>query len=157
MKTNTTRYKGPVTRLVEQGFAIHQKLTVLNEEFKKVKEQLKLHAAARPNEYVPLLDKDSEGVQWIVFGDGCECRVVFPEAKVKTDFDPSESDFLTIKSLTGDHFKKLFRKVTVYRPIDKKSFRNKVNSLLTPKAARQLLELCSSESEPKILWKARQK
>ena len=38
MKNKTTRHAGPVTRLVEQGFAIHQKLTVLNEEFKKIKE-----------------------------------------------------------------------------------------------------------------------
>ena len=157
MTTKTTRHAGPVTRLVEQGFAIHQKLTVLNEEFKKIKEQLKLHAAARPNEFVRLLDKDSEGAQWIVFGAGCECHVVFAEPKVKTEFDPTEPDFLTIRSLAGDHFKKLFRKVTVYRPADKKGFRGKVNGLLTPKAARQLLELCSSESEPKVVWKARQK
>ena len=33
----------------------------------------------------------------------CEFRIVFPDAKIKTDFDPSESDFLTIRSLAGDH------------------------------------------------------
>ncbi len=38
MKTKTTRHAGPVTRLVERGFAIHQQLTTLNEEFKKIKE-----------------------------------------------------------------------------------------------------------------------
>ena len=157
MKTKTTRHAGPVTRLVERGFAIHQQLTTLNEEFKKIKEQLKFHAAARPNEFVSLLDKESEGAQWIVFGHGCECRVVFAEPKVKSEFDPTEADFLTIRSLAGDHFKNLFRKVMVYRPADKKGFRSKVSGLLTPKAARQLLELCSSESEPKIVWKARQK
>jgi hypothetical protein len=157
MKTNTTRHAGPVTRLVERGFAIHQQLTSLNEEFKKIKEQLKFHAGARPNEFVPLLDKDSEGAQWIVCGAGCECRVVFAEPKVKTEFDPAESDFPTIQSLGGDHFKKLFRKVTLYRPANKKNFRNQVKILLAPKAAGQLLELCSSESEPKIVWKARLK
>jgi hypothetical protein len=155
MKTKATKYKGAVARLVEEGFAIHQKLLILNEEFKQIKQRLKLHAGARPNEHVPLLDKDSEGEQWIVFGDGCECRVVFPDAKVKIDFDPGESDFLTIRSLTGDHFKALFRKVTLYRPTEKKTFRGQVKSLLGPKASEQLLELCSSENEPKIIFKAR--
>ncbi len=155
MKTKTTRYKTPVARLVEEGFAIHQKLLILNEEFKEVKQRLKLHAGARPNEYVPLLDKDSEGEQWIALGDGCECRVVFPDAKVKTDFDPGESDFLTIRSLAGDHFKSLFRKVTLYRPTEKKTFRGQVKHLLAPKTAEQLLELCSTESDPKIVFKPR--
>ena len=57
--------------------------------------------------------------------------------------------------IAGDHFKSLFRKVTLFRPVERKNFRGQVNNLLTPKAARELLELCSSPSEPKAVWKAR--
>ncbi len=155
MKTKTSNCQSQIPHLVERGFAIHQQLSVLNDEFKKIKERLKDEAAARPAEHLPLLEKDSEGAQWIALGEGCECRIVFPEAKIKTDFDPCESDFLTIMSLAGDHFKSLFRKVTLYRPTERKTFRGQVNKLLPSKAAGQLLELCSSASEPKAVWKAR--
>ena len=155
MKTKTSKHQIQISKMVERGFAIHQQLAVLNEEFKKIKERLKDEAAARPGEHRPLLEKDSNGTQWSVLGKGCECRVVFPEVKIKTDFDPGESDFLTVRSLAGDHFKSLFRKVTLYRPVERKTFRGQANKLLTPKAAGQLLELCSCASEPKTVWKAR--
>jgi hypothetical protein len=155
MKTKSSTRQSQIPQLVERGFAIHQQLSVLNDEFKKIKERLKDEAAARPAEHLPLLEKDSEGAQWIALGDGCECRIVFPEAKIKTDFDPCESDFLTIRSLVGDHFKSLFRKVTLFRPTERKTFRSQVNKLLARQAAGQLLELCSSPSEPKAVWKAR--
>lgn len=155
MKTKSPKHQSQIPQLVERGFAIHQQLTLLNEEFKKIKDRLKDEAAARPGEHLPLLDKDSEGTQWIVLADGCECRIVFPDAKVKTDFDPCTSDFLTIRSLAGDHFKSLFRKVTLFRPVEKKTFRGQVNNLLAPKTAGELLELCTSDSEPKAIWKAR--
>ena len=160
MKTKTSKHQNQkpqnqVTRLVERGYTLLLDLVLLNEGFSNIKEQLKEEAAARPTEHVDLLEKNSEGSQWIAFGDGCECRVVFPDAKLKTDFDPQESDFLAIQSLAGDHFKSLFRKVTLYRPADRKTFRDQVKNLLTPKAATQLLELCTSASEPKVQWKAR--
>ncbi len=155
MKTKRSNHQCQIPHLVERGFAIHQQLSVLNDEFKKIKERLKDEAAARTAEHLPLLEKDSEGAQWIALGEGCECRIVFPEAKIKTDFDPCESDFLTIRSLAGDHFKSLFRKITVYRPTERKTFRSQVNKLLFTQPAKQLLELCSTPSEAKALWKAR--
>jgi hypothetical protein len=155
MKTKPSKRQSQITQLVERGFAIHQQLSLLNDEFKKIKDRLKDEAAARPNEHLPLLEKDSEGSQWIVLSDDCECRIVFPDAKTKADFDPCTSDFLTIRSLAGDHFKSLFRKFTLFRPVEKKTFRGQVNNLLKPKAAEQLLEMCSSPSEPKAVWKAR--
>ena len=105
------------------------------------------------HEHLPLLEKDSEGKQWVVRAKGCECRIVFPDPKTISEFDPGESDFLTIRSLAGECFKSLFRKVTVYRPTDKRTFRAQVNSLLDPKAAIPLLALSSTPSEPKAIWK----
>ena len=155
MKTKTSKRKNPIPSLVERGFAIHQQLALLNEEFKQIKERLKEEAASRPAEHVPLLEKDSEGLQWIALGDGCECRIVFPEAKVKTEFEPHESDFATIHLLAGNHFNSLFRRVVLYRPTDRKTFCGQVYSLLAPKVAAELLELSTSPTEPKAVWKAR--
>jgi len=155
MKTTTPKSRKHITHLVDRGFAIHQQLILLNEEFKKIKSRLKEEADSHPNEHLPLLEKDSEGKQWIVHGHGCECRIVFPDPKIKSDLDPCTSDFLTIRSLAGDRLKTLFRKVTVYRPMEKKTFRGQVNNLLKPKDAAELLELCSTPSETKAVWKAR--
>jgi hypothetical protein len=160
MKTKTSEHQNQthqnqVTTLVERGYTILLDLIVLNEEFNKIKERLKEEAAARPNEHVPLLEKNSEGSQWIAYGAGSECRIVFPDAKLKTDFNPLESDFLAIRSLAGDHFKSLFRKVTLYRPADRKTFRSLVKDRLAAKTATKLLDLCTSASEAKIQWKAR--
>ena len=155
MKIKKTKRQDSIPSLVERGFAIHQQLALLNDEFKQIKERLKEEAASRPAEHVPLLEKDSEGSQWIALGKGCECRIVFPDAKVKTEFDPKESDFTTIRSLAGDHFNSLFRRVMLYRPTDRKTFRSQVNNLLAPKVAANLLELSTSPTEPKTAWKSR--
>lgn len=144
-----------ITQLVDRGFALHQQISLLTEEFKTIKAQLKTEAVTRRAEHLPLLDKDSEGTQWIVVTKDCECRIVFPDAKIKTEFEPSESDFLTIRSLSGDRFKDLFRKATVYRPTERKTFRCQVNQLLPTQTAKQLLELCTSATEPKSYWKSR--
>ncbi len=157
MKTKSYKLPSKLPQLVERGFALHQQLALLNEEFKGIKDKLKEEALKHPKEHFPLLEKDSDGTQWIVLAEGCECRVVFPEAKIQTDFDPGDSDFLTIRSLAGDHFKSIFRKITLYRPADKKTFRSQVKKLLPLKTSRELLELCSSPSEPKTVWKARAK
>jgi hypothetical protein len=155
MKTKTSKGKNSIPSLVERGFAIHQQLALLNDEFKQIKERLKEEAASRPAEHIPLLEKDSEGSQWIAVGKGCECRIVFPDAKVKTEFDPKESDFPTIRSLAGAHFNSLFHRVMLYRPTDRKTFRNQVNNLLAPNVAADLLELSTSPTEPKAAWKSR--
>lgn len=154
MKTKSSKTQKHIPKLVERGFAIHQQLSLLNEEFKKIKEQLKSEAIVYSHEHFPLLEKESEGKQWIVRAKGCECRVVFPDPKTNAEFDPGASDFLTIRSLAGERFKSLFRRVTIYRPTDKKTFRAQVNSLLDAKCAAPLLELCSTPSEPKAVWKA---
>jgi hypothetical protein len=155
MKTKSSKTQRHIPQLVERGFAIYQQLTVLNEQFKKIKEQLKNEALVYSHEHLPLLEKESEGKQWIVQAKGCECRIIFPDAKIETEFDPGESDFLNIRSLAGKHFKALFRRVTVYRPTDKRTFRGQIHRLLKPDEAVVLLALCSSPSEPKAVWKAR--
>ena len=49
----TTSPKQRIPNLVKKGFDLHQQLTVLNEEFKKIKERLKAEAVARPGEHDP--------------------------------------------------------------------------------------------------------
>ena len=155
MKTKTSQPKNHIPILVERGFAIHQQLSILNEEFKQIKDDLKAEALARPGEHVPLSDQESEGEQWIAKAPGCECRIVFPSPKIKTDLDPLQPDFKTIKVLTGDHFHSLFHRVVSYEPVDKKTFRDDVSRFLADSAATQLFDLCTSASEPKAVWKAR--
>jgi len=155
VKTKTSKLKNPIPSLVERGFALHQQLLILNEEFKQIKDRLKAEAAARPGEHIPLLEKESTGEQWIARGDDCECRIVFPAPQLKTDLDPTQPLFLSVKGLAGDHFGSLYRKVTTYEAREKKSFRGQVANLLKPEEAARLLDLCSAPSEPKAFWKSR--
>jgi hypothetical protein len=155
VKTKNTNQKNTLPTLVNRGFAIHQQLLVLNEEFKQIKERLKAEAETRPEEHIPLIDKDSLGKQWLILGDGCECRVVFPADQLQTDFDSVGPILRDIKKLSGAHFKTLFNKVTFFEARGKKTFRVQVSALLKAKKAEKLLDLCSSPTEPKTLWKAR--
>ena len=155
MKTKQAKRQNLIPTLVERGFAIHQQLAVLNDEFKKIKTRLKEEAVARPGDHVPLLENDSDGKQWIAVGDGCECHIVFPEDKLNPEIDPLASDFLAIRSLAGAHFTSLFRKVTLYRHANRKTFRTQASRLLSPKAASELIEFTSTPTEPKAVWKAR--
>jgi hypothetical protein len=155
VKTKTPKQNNPIPKLVDRGFAIHQQLLTLNEEFKQIKDQLKTEAQARPEEHIPLLDKDSTGEQWLALGNGCECRIVFPADQLKTELNPFEPLFLSVKGLAGDHFRTLFQKVTIFEARDKKAFRGQVSNLLKPDDATKLLALCSRPSEPKASWKAR--
>ena len=155
MKIKKTNRQNPIPRLVERGFAIHQQLVVLNEEFKQIKERLKMEAGSRPQERTPLLDKGSVGEQWVAKAADCECRIIFPASPLTTSFDPNEPRFTTIRTVAGKHFKALFRKVTTFEPRQKKNFRRHINSLLDKDDAKFLIELCSNLPEIKAVWKSR--
>jgi hypothetical protein len=154
MKTQTPLSKNHLTKLVECGFALQNQLLILQAEFSGIKDLLKAEALKRPAEHIALSNKSSEGYQWIATGKDCECRIVFPAPKIKTDLDPLEPNFKTIKALTGDHFHSLFHRVVSYEPQDKKTFRDDVSRFLVDSAATQLLDLCANPSEPKAVWKA---
>lgn len=153
MKTHTPLSKIRLAKLVEHGFALQNQLVILHTAFASVKEQLKAEALNRPGEHIPLSDKSSEGDQWIATGIDCQCHIVFPAPKIKTDLDPLQPDFKTIKTLAGDHFHSLFHRVVSYEPQDKKTFRDDISRFLAESAATQLLDLCTSPSEPKAVWK----
>ena len=102
MKTKSSKNQRHIGKLVQRGFAIHQQLSLLNEEFKSIKDALKTEAPNYVHEHLPLLEKDSEGKQWVIRAKACECRIVFPDPKTTAEFDPGESNFLTIRSLAGE-------------------------------------------------------
>ena len=160
MKTKTSKrqnqkHHNQLTRLVERGYEILVELNLLDHQFKFIEKQLKEVAIERRAEHLPMPEQDGEGTQWVELGAGCQCRIVFPADTIRTEFDPQRPDFVPIRLLAGEHFKSLFRKVTLYQPADPKTFRKQVNKLLTPRDAARLLELSTSVAEPQTLWKLR--
>jgi hypothetical protein len=148
MNSKTSQNKKDIQNLVQRGYALHCQFTRLGMELAAIKDQLKIKAAARPTERIPLSDTRNEGEQWIAKGPDCECRIVFPAPNIKTGFDPLEPDFKKIKQLAGEHFHSLFERVVSYQPVDKKTFCDDVSTLLVNSDAAQLLRLCTSPSEP---------
>ena len=155
VETRTSKRQLELIRLAERGFALHQQVVSLTEELKQIKDRLKAEAEARPAELIALSNKESEGSQWVLMGKGCECHIIFPDARVNSEFDPATPEFEMLRYVAGDHFNSLFKKVILYRVSDKGAFREQVHQLLDSKTAVQLLDLSTSPSEPKTLWKAR--
>lgn len=155
MKKQISQPESNLTQLVERGYAIHQQINLLNEEFKQIKDRLKTEGLARPGEHVPLADNESEGDQWIVQASRCECRIIFPGPRLKSDFDPSSRGFATVKKLAGKHYDQLFREITSVVISDRDRFRAYAKSLLPAETCVRLFDLCSTPSEPKALWKGR--
>jgi hypothetical protein len=155
MKKLTSLSESHLTQLVERGYAIHQQLSLLTGEFKQIKDRLKTEGLARPGEHVPLADSESDGDQWIVQASRCECRIIFPGPRLKSEFDPTLRGFATMRNLAENHYDKLFREVTNVQIIDRDCFRAYAKSLLPAGTCHRLFELCSIPSEPKALWKAR--
>ena len=158
MKTNAlliSHRKNRLQPLVDRGYAIHRQLVALNEEFKAIKDRLKAEALARPLDRVPLHDPKSEGVQWIVEGKKAECHIVFPNPRLRTDLELEHPTAVAIKSLSGDFFGALFRPVTYIEPIVREKLRENAAEFLPPAAVTQLLDLCTTPSEPKAIWKER--
>jgi len=155
MKTKKSKPQNQVTRLVERGYEILVELNLLDQQFKFIEKQLKELAIDRRAEHVPMPEQEGEGTQRIELGAGCQCRILFPAATIKTEFDPQGGDFIPIRLLAGHHFKSLFRQVTRYQPANPKTFRNQVNKLLTPRDAARLLELTTNAAEPQTFWKLR--
>jgi hypothetical protein len=150
MKRKISRPKHYIPKLVKYGFDLQTRLLVLHTMLAGVEKELKTEASARPAEHISLQEKEGEGTKWIAPGDGCECHVFFPDDKLKWGLDPERSNYLTMRSLAGDHFKSLFREVTLYRPADPETFRDRLRNLLTPEAAAELLDLCVGEFEPQV-------
>jgi hypothetical protein len=158
MKTKNSltiqRNNSAIQKLVERGYALHLEIAARSEELEDIKDLLKSEAQARPHEHVPLAS-GSEGEQWIASTRQAECRIVFPAPRLVSLLDPKESGFETIKTLCGDHFDALFRKLTLFRIADKEHFRNQVKGKLSSAEATRLLDLCSSPVEPRATWKER--
>ena len=156
MKTTSRLSSKPssnVCKLVNRGYALHLQIAKLTEEFKTVKEQLKLEALDHPLDRVPLVRSVADGEAWVGRGEGCECRIVFPAPRLLSVLDETHVNFAAIRSITRGHFPALFQKLIVYELIDRTHFRDNVAKKFGELQSNQLLSLCSVPSEPKATWK----
>ncbi|MEI9997711.1 MAG: hypothetical protein WDO13_00305 [Verrucomicrobiota bacterium] len=81
MKTKTSKRQSQIPPLVERGYAIHQQLSVLNDEFKKIKERLKDEAVARPAEHLPLLERTAREHSGSPWARVANAALFFPRPK----------------------------------------------------------------------------
>jgi hypothetical protein len=156
MKTTSRLSSKPssnVCKLVNRGYALHLQIAKLTEEFKTIKEQLKLEALDHPLDRVPLVHTAADGEAWIGKGEGCECRIIFPAPRLLNVVDETHANYAAIRSITRKHFPELFQKLTIYELIDRTHFRENVAKKFGDLQSNQLLSLCSVPSEPKATWK----
>lgn len=146
-----------LVKLINEGWHLHLKIKQLKTRFDEIKNLLRSEAGDRTAEHIALQTKRSHGRQWIMTGSACECRVVFPEPKLIGTVDPSSAEFAPLLKATGDHFDTLFKTVSLIAPRDKDNFKEAVRQVLPTKRAKQLLQLCTSQAEPRVGWKAKAK
>ncbi len=142
-----------IRKLVDRGYQLHLQVAALSDELKDIKDKLKAEALAYPKERTQLADPSSEGTQWIAPGTEAGCHIVFPAPRLVQEIAATHRDLATLRNLTQDKFRVLFRETVAYQPNEKSRFRQLIAETLEPGIAGQVLELCTTPSDPRTLWK----
>lgn len=118
-----------LSKLVTRGHALKGEITTRTDELKKIEEQLIEHGAGT-----------------LLGAGAAQCTVIVPNPGIKPDAAAIEA----CQGLAGASFKKLFEKVTTYKPVA--SFAAVASAVLTPAKAAKVIELCQKASSPFVKW-----
>ena len=132
--------------MVDGAVALHREIATKSEQLKQIKASLVEQARLHPDSIIPTR---SGGKRWTAKGsDGCVARVSFPAAALISEFEAESTIEKQVHSVVGDNFRKLFRAVKLYQPVD--GFRDRAAALLSSAQAQALLKFCENESTPRV-------
>jgi hypothetical protein len=132
--------------MVDDAVALHREIATKTEQLKQIKASLVEQARLNPDS---VISTKSGGRRWTAEGsDGCVARVNFPAAALISEIEAESTIEKHIQSVAGDNFRKLFKPVKLYQPVD--GFRDRVAALLSAAKAQALLKLCENESAPRV-------
>lgn len=118
-----------IAAAVAQGARLKDEIRVRTDELKDLEKQL---IACGAGKY--------EGLH------GEECNVIAPGPGIK----PGDEDIAACKEIAGEHFGKLFEKVTSFKPV--KSFREVAAALLTKAKCAKVIAAVEKASSPFVKW-----
>ena len=132
--------------MVDDAVALHREIATKSEQLKLIKASLVEQARLNPDS---IISTRSGGKRWTAEGsDGCVARVNFPAPALVSEIEADSTIEKQIQSVVGDNFRKLFKAVKLYQPID--GFRDRAGALLSTAKAKALLKLCENESAPRV-------
>ncbi len=132
--------------MVDDAVALHREIATKSEQLKQIKARLVEQARLNPDS---IISTHSGGKRWTAKGsDGCVARVNFPAPALVSEIEAESTIEKQIQSVVGDNFRKLFKAVKLYQPVD--GFRDRVAALLSTAKAQALLKLCENESAPRV-------
>jgi len=139
-----------IKNLVDNAVALHREIAAKSEQLKRLKAHLVQQARLNPESLVPT---ESGGTRWTAEGgDGCVARVSFPAAGIVAEIEPDDAPTKMMQAIAGDKFRRLFKAVRIFQPVE--DFRSKVGAILPAQKAQALLELCETESAPRVSFEA---
>ncbi len=133
--------------LAEAG-ALHSEISKKGERLKELKTIIAAHAQARIDALVVEPGKERPKSVWLQ-AEGCKVKVAFPSPSLEKVPEGSLEE--QARTASGEHFKTLFEKVTLYKPV--KGFRELAAALLKKKAW-QLLGLVEKPKGPEFEFEA---
>ena len=132
--------------MVDDAVALHREIATKSEQLKLIKASLVEQARLNPDS---IISTRSGGKRWTAKGsDGCVARVNLPAPALVSEIEADSTIEKQIQSVVGDNFRKLFKAVKLYQPVD--GFRDRVAALLSTAKAQALLKLCENESAPRV-------
>ncbi len=132
--------------LVDHAVALHREITVKNEQLKALKAALVKQARLQPE---LLATTGSSGQRWVAEGsDGSIARVSFPAATLLAEVGAQSDLANKIQEIAGEEFRRLFTPVKRYQAVN--DFRTVAALILPKRKAAALLQLCESESSPRV-------
>ncbi len=135
-----------IKNLVDNAITLHREIATKTEQLKSLKATLVLQAHEHPNE---LAFTETGGKRWTAKGsDGSIARVNFPAPALVSEMEAANDKAKHAQVIAGDNFRQLFSTVKIYQLVE--DFRTVARTLLTPRKAAALIELCEAESSPRV-------
>lgn len=132
--------------IVDEAVTLVRQIKKDSDRLKALKLDLIEEAKSSPWECIAT---EGGGKSWTAEGkDGSVARVTFPADSLSSEIKEGEPIMEKIRKLTGKVFDRLFRPSVSYRPVAE--FRAEAVTLLGEIAGNQLIDLCESETSPRL-------
>jgi len=139
-----------IKELIDRARALQLQIKQDEDELKKIKKELILEAASKPTSHVPAGDID--GTKWVQRGTKTELEIIFPADALRDQILASSADWVKIRKILGEKSPGyLFDQVQAWAP--KPDFRKIVADHFGKKLADRLINLCTKNSDPKVVMK----
>jgi len=140
-----------INALVSKAITLDRLISNSEDKLKELKSELIELAVALPED----LRTATEGGGWSISfdADAGVARVTQPGDKIKSNIDPEKKTGAALIEKLGKLKDQFLTPVLTYEPVA--NFRQRAVELLTPANARKVIEMVTTESNPKVAFETK--